>query len=341
MIRKILLVDDDLILRMALEKRLAVHRDSFAVVTAADGFEAVKELKRFPFSLIIVDLIMPRMDGMSLIAHIRENYPDLPVIVISAMESPEIKAKITAGGVLAYLGKPFGADDLLPIIMSSLRNEADGGIMYAVSPTVFLQLMEMEAKTCTVRILDKAADQGGMFYFIDGRLVDARVGERQGIDAAYEVFTWDAVTLFIHNGCKPRENAINSDLQPIIMKAVGMKDEAEEFADNGRGEDEGSQFLVRVKSLLLKAGGADCLTGFSYDRKVGRMVDHLQQIGTAAGFGAFQAGLVRSSRKHDIIFLPGQPAPVLTVRAGSIRSQVLERIRQAAPGQPNGGQTTV
>lgn len=334
MIRKILLVDDDLILRMALEKRLAVHRDSFAVVTAADGFEAVKELKKFPFSLIIVDLIMPRMDGMSLIAHIRENYSDLPIIVISAMESPEIKARITAGGVLAYLGKPFRADDLVSLITSSLRNEADGGIMYEVSPTVFLQLMEMERKTCTVRILDKAADQGGMFHFIDGRLVDARVGEKRGIDAAYEVFTWDAVTLFIHNGCKPRENTINSDLQPIIMKAVGMKDEAEDSCDNG-------EVFARVKSLLLKAGGADCLAGFSYDHKMGKIVDHLQQIGTAADFGVFQAGLVRSGGKHDTIFLPGQPAPAFTVRAGSTRSQVLDRIRQAAPFQPNGEQSTV
>jgi len=341
MIRKILLVDDDLILRMALEKRLAAYRDSFAVVTAADGFEAVKELKKFPFSLIVVDLIMPRMDGMSLIAHIRENYSDLPIIVISAMESPEIKEKITAGGVLAYLGKPFRADDLVPLIMNSLRNEADGGIMYEVSPTVFLQLMEMEAKTCTVRILDKAADQGGMFHFIDGRLVDARMGERQGIDAAYEVFTWDAVTIFIHNGCKSRINTINSDLQPIIMKAVGMKDEAEDFADNDRGEDEESEFLARVKNLLLKAGGADCLAGVSYDHKVGKIIDHLRQIGTAADFGAFQAGLVRGDGKHDKIFLRGQPVPVFTVRADSIRSQVVGKIRQAAPLQTNGEQATV
>ena len=237
MIRKVLFVDDDQILCSAIEKRLAVFHDAFSVITAGDGFEALKKLQQFSFSVIVLDLVMPRMDGMSLLTHIQAKYPDLPVIIISSTHVGKMKELAEACGAVAYLSKPFVADALVATINSILRKEADGGTMYDVSPTVFLQLMEMDAKTCTIRIFDKITQKGGVLYFIDGQLVDARIGEERGIEAAYTAFTWDFVTLFIHNECPPRKNRINSDLQPIIMKAVGMKDESDDPIQDGDDED--------------------------------------------------------------------------------------------------------
>ncbi|MDK9708073.1 MAG: response regulator [Desulforhopalus sp.] len=226
MLRKILFVDDDRILRAAFEQILAGYRDHFTAVMANDGFEAVQLLKKLPFSLVILDLVMPRMDGISLLKHIRDNYPDIPVAIISGMPLEKMHQLATTGGIVAYISKPFQADDLISVIMTTLRKEAEGGTMHDVSPAVFLQFMEMDAKTCTIRVLDKVSQQGGVLFFIDGQLVDARIGEMTGMDAALEVFTWDAVTLFLRNACAPRTDIINSGLQPIIMKAAGMKDES-------------------------------------------------------------------------------------------------------------------
>lgn len=228
MVRNVLFVDDDQIMLLAVEKRFSAFSDHFKMIKANDGFEAVQILKDTSISLIILDLKMPRMDGMSLLSHTREKYPDIPVIIVSGYRTAEMYKLAKAQGVIAYISKPFQVDDLGKIIMSTLQKEADGGIMHNVSPTVFLQLMEMEAKTCTIRILNKTNGMGGILYFIDGNLLDARVGERKGLDAAYKVFGWDDVTIFIQNECEHRENIINSPLQPIIMKAVGMKDEEEE-----------------------------------------------------------------------------------------------------------------
>ncbi len=325
MIRKILVVENDQILRMALQKRLAACRDSFSVITAADGFEATKELEKFPFSLLVTEMIMPRMDGMSLIAHVREHYPDLPIIVASTALAPEIEEKLKAGSVLSCLKKPIRADELITPIKGSLRREADGGIIYDVSPTVFLQLMEMDAKTCSILVLDKASGKGGIVHFVDGRLVDAWVGGRRGIDAACEVFTWEVVTLFIHNGCSPRKNTINSDLQPIIMKAASMRDEAVGPARGGGDDEEENPVISRVKAILLKAGGTDSLTGFAYDDKMSEAAEFLQQIGAAAGFGACLAGAL-SGPKIDKIFLARKPAPVFTVKADSVQTLMLEKI---------------
>lgn len=228
MVRKVLFVDDDQIMLLAIEKRFAKHADQFTMLMANDGFEAVQKLKETSVSLIVLDLKMPRMDGMSLLSHTREKYPDIPVIIVSGYRTAEMYKLAKSKGVIAYISKPFQVDDLGKIILSTMQKEAEGGIMHNVSPTVFLQLMEMEAKTCTIRVLDKKSGKGGILYFIDGNLLDVRVGEIRGINAAYKVFSWDEVTLFIQNDCAPRDNKINSELQPIIMKAVGMKDEAED-----------------------------------------------------------------------------------------------------------------
>lgn len=228
MVRNVLFVDDDQIMLLAIEKRFAAFSDYFSIIKANDGFEAVQKLKDTSISLIVLDLKMPRMDGMSLLSHTRDKYPDIPVIIVSGYRTAEMYKLAKAKGVIAYISKPFQVDDLGKIIMSTLQKEADGGIMHNVSPTVFLQLMEMEAKTCTIRILNKKTGMGGILYFIDGSLLDARVGEVKGLDAAYKLFGWEDVTIFIQNECTPINNVINSPLQPIIMKAVGMKDEEEE-----------------------------------------------------------------------------------------------------------------
>lgn len=236
MVRNVLFVDDDQIMLLAIEKRFAAFSDYFAIIKANDGFDAVQKLKDTSISLIVLDLKMPRMDGMSLLSHTREKYPDIPVIIVSGYRTAEMYKLAKAKGVIAYISKPFQVDDLGKIIMSTLQKEADGGIMHNVSPTVFLQLMEMEAKTCTIRILNKKTGMGGILYFVDGSLLDARVGEIKGLDAAYKLFGWDDVTIFIQNECTPVKNVINSPLQPIIMKAVGMKDEEEEPVVPDQGE---------------------------------------------------------------------------------------------------------
>lgn len=201
MVRKVLFVDDDQIMLLAIEKRFTAHSDYFSMIMAKDGFDAVQKLKEHTVSLIVLDLKMPRMDGMSLLTHTREKYPDIPVIIVSGYRTAEMYKLAKAKGVIAYISKPFQVDDLGKIILSTLQKEAAGGIMHNVSPTVFLQLMEMEAKTCTIRILDKKSGKGGILYFTDGKLLDVRVGEETGIDAAYQVFSWDEVTLFIENDC--------------------------------------------------------------------------------------------------------------------------------------------
>ena len=232
MIRKVLFVDDDQILRAAIEQRLGSYNDRFHLVTAVDGFDAVGKLKAHPVSLVVLDLVMPRMDGMSLIDHLKQYYPDLPVIVASGIGDEKVSEVARNSSAFGYLNKPFQADDQVAMIEEVLGKEAAGGIMNEVSPPVFMQLMEMDARTCTIRMLDNLSDRGGILHFNQGELYEARVGEVSGLDAAHQIFSWDRTTIFISNECSITENRINANLGSIIMKAVGMKDESADHPED-------------------------------------------------------------------------------------------------------------
>jgi len=244
MLRKVLFVDDDKIIRQTVENRFQDNTDTFSLITAVDGFDACKKLEKSWVSLVVLDLYMPRMDGMSLLAHIKEKYTDLPVVLISSMEKETLTQLADNYGIRNYLAKPFSPEDLNTVIIKALNEYTDGGILYDISPGVFLQLMEMEAKTCTIKIAANNSEVGGTLYFRHGQLLDAQVGQISGLEAAYIIFSWQTATLFIHKECLVEENNINSDLGPIIMHAATMHDEGsfdEEDDDiDEDDDDEGS-----------------------------------------------------------------------------------------------------
>lgn len=309
------------------------------MLMAIDGFDAVKKLEELAFSLVVVDLVMPRMDGMSLLNHIRGKYPDIPVVIISGTVVAEIGNIAKAAGVVGYFRKPFQVDDLHSVIIGSLQKEADGGIMNDVSPTVFLQLIEMDAKTCTIRIFDKDSKEGGVLYFIDGRLLDARIGTLRGIEAAYKVFSWDVVTIFIGNECTPMEDKINSELQPIIMKAVGLKDESAETAcedglsDTQVGVTDGEESVKikrqsridSIKGLLQeKMEKNSGLKDIYHDGSLDDVVLSLAKIGEVAHFGHLKAGCIDNGTEIDRIILPGSPATLLEMSPNCPKDRVLQ-----------------
>ena len=107
MTKKVLVVDDDQKMLRTLKKGLEKHSGTFAVLTAKDGLIAVELLKKNNISLVVTDLKMPRMDGLTLLSHIKENYPDIPVIIITGDRTPKSKKLAQERGAIEYIKKPF------------------------------------------------------------------------------------------------------------------------------------------------------------------------------------------------------------------------------------------
>lgn len=107
----ILLVDDECEVTELLRRRLE-HR-GYACSTAASGETALAMLEASPAQLVILDVKMPGMDGMTTLAHIRERCPQLPVILLSGHADMQTAVNAIREGAFGYLMKPVEFDELL------------------------------------------------------------------------------------------------------------------------------------------------------------------------------------------------------------------------------------
>lgn len=336
MIKNVLLVDDDTEMLYALKEGFKKYQESFAILLAEDGLQALKRLKQNIISLVVTDLKMPNMDGFELLAHIMEHYPDIPVIIITGYSTPEMEQLAHKGGAVGYIAKPFLIENLARQILTTLRKESEGGTLHNVSSGMFLQLIEMEQKTCTIRLEEKQGGKKGILFFRDGELLDARVNNVKGEAAAHEIFSWDAVNLSIQNGCALRENKIQSDLQPLILEAMRRKDEEEpeEVPESvmeqvEAGEVQPADWLKRLKQRIEEKIGPQCgLEDLYQDEIWDRQVVQLSKVGEFFYLGNFTLGYIDKGDPIDYILIPGQKTTVITVDPKCPRDKILRVISE-------------
>lgn len=115
---RILLVEDDKDIREGIE--IFLKSQGYVVFQAADGLEGLKLLAREELQLAIVDVMMPRMDGITMVAKLREAY-DFPVIFLSAKSEEVDKILGLNMGADDYITKPFTPMELLARVNSQLR----------------------------------------------------------------------------------------------------------------------------------------------------------------------------------------------------------------------------
>lgn len=128
----ILVADDDEAIRQAV--RLHLQKEGYAVLCAADGLQALELLAQKPVQLILMDVMMPRMDGFSAILRIREKR-NLPIIVMSAKSEDSDKVLGLSIGADDYITKPFSAGELAARVKSQLRRYLTlGGVQQAAGP---------------------------------------------------------------------------------------------------------------------------------------------------------------------------------------------------------------
>ncbi len=115
-VARILVVDDEEGLREFMAEALAV--DGHKVTTAVDGMDAAQRLAREGFDVLLTDLRMPRMDGMSLLQHVRAELPETEVIVLTAYGSVDTAVEAMKLGAFDYLEKPIDSVAALRLLVS-------------------------------------------------------------------------------------------------------------------------------------------------------------------------------------------------------------------------------
>ena len=120
-IMQILVVDDDPSILKFVSANLTAR--GYAVTTASDGAQALETIDRQMPDIVILDIAMPRVDGLTVCRRIRE-FSSLPIIILSAREQENQKVQALDLGADDYLTKPFGVRELLARVRAALRRAA-------------------------------------------------------------------------------------------------------------------------------------------------------------------------------------------------------------------------
>jgi len=327
--KSVLVVDDDQEMLLSLKDGLEKYSETFSVLIAGDGLVAVEKLKAGAISLVVTDLKMPRMDGFALLAYVMEHYPDIPVIIITGYSTPKMQKLAREGGAIGYIEKPFMIDDLARTIMTALRRESDGGTLHGISSGIFLQLIEMEQKTCTIRVVENPTDKQGVLFFMEGTLIDARSNGLQGEAAAKEIFMWDEVTLSIQNICSLKKKKIHRELQAILLEAMRLKDEEGQkedvpvVAEEKRGVSPTT--LDHIKDKLEKEmGERSGVRDIFHDDSWDGLMTQVTGIGASFDMGNLKVGYIDRGESDDFVLLPGKETTVLSVNPKSPRDRIIQ-----------------
>ncbi len=121
MLQKILIVEDDKSLQSYLKELLLDNE--YNVSLAGDGPVALEMLKKSAPDLVVLDLGLPTMNGETVMVNIRKNYPELPVLILTAKDSVSDIVSGLSLGADDYITKPFNADEFLARIKARLRSK--------------------------------------------------------------------------------------------------------------------------------------------------------------------------------------------------------------------------
>ena len=111
---KILVIDDEAIVRISCERTLAP--EGYQVSVASGGREGLMFLEKEPFSLVLLDLKMPDIDGIEVLNIMKEKWPDTKVVIITGYSTVDTAVQALRLGAFNFIEKPFTPDTLISAV---------------------------------------------------------------------------------------------------------------------------------------------------------------------------------------------------------------------------------
>lgn len=134
-IKRVIVVDDQVLVRAGIQALLGTLPEFECTAAVSDGEAALAACDAHPPDVILVDMLMPGMDGLSLATALRQRYPEVKVLILSSSTEARLVREVMALGVRGYVSKDFVLDELV----LALRTVTAGRIY--ISPEVSVALM--------------------------------------------------------------------------------------------------------------------------------------------------------------------------------------------------------
>jgi two-component system response regulator FlrC len=158
---KLLIVEDDANLREAVTDTLALH--GYKTVAADCGEMAIQKLKEQSFDFIVSDVSMPGISGHELLAYVRQNYPQIPMLLVTAYAAVDRAVDAMQNGAVDYLVKPFAPEQLIELIEqhgSVSRKQADEPVAFDASSQHVLALARKVANSDSTILISGESGTG-------------------------------------------------------------------------------------------------------------------------------------------------------------------------------------
>jgi CheY-like chemotaxis protein len=253
---KILLVDDDQDFLEVYWEILKTVPNAGEVHTASNGARALALLESESFHLMIVDLNMPKMDGLQVISIARRKYPHLRIIVWTCIADEHFRARAYSLGVDQYWQKPGSEDDrkhFLEAVEAMLNLESQGGFRGIQSKSLvdLIQLECLSQNSTLLRVMNGPLT--GKIWIRGGEVIDAETGDQTGESAFRAILGWKAGNFELLTGDESRERGIFSSYHALLLEIAQEFDEITNAQASPAAEDTNTNPL----SYLTRFSGVE------------------------------------------------------------------------------------
>ena len=173
---RLLLIEDDAVLRLGLKRQL--EADGYRVDQAADGEDGLFQAREYPVDLAIVDLGLPKVNGLTVVQTLRDQGITLPILILTARGSWQDKVRGLESGADDYLVKPFEYPELAARVKALLRRS-----LKAASNTLTLGALAIDFSAQVARLHEVSLDLTTFEY----RVLEYLVRERARVVSKQEL----------------------------------------------------------------------------------------------------------------------------------------------------------
>ena len=117
---RVLVVDDNEVVRRALKGVIAHDEELLVVGEASSGTSALESIKALQPDLVCLDIVLPGVDGLTVLRQVRQEYPAMRVVLITGQATADVVAQARELGAHGFVVKPFNADKVLKSIHAAL-----------------------------------------------------------------------------------------------------------------------------------------------------------------------------------------------------------------------------
>lgn len=226
---KILLVDDDQDLLDLYKEILAQLPSKPEIFTASSGARAMAMMESEPFTLLICDLNMPKMDGLQVLSIVRRKYPDLRTVVLTSVMDEQFRSRVYGLGVDLFWQKPSSNEEikqLLECLESLIGRDMQTGFRGVQSKSL-VDLIQLECLSQTSTVLKITnLPLTGKIWINTGEVIDAETEGFEGEAAFHKILAWKSGNFESLPAEPDRPRKITNSYHALLLETVQAQDEA-------------------------------------------------------------------------------------------------------------------